>query len=94
MNKTIIAIAAAALLGACAASSNKETTPEPTACQKLSNKAQGMSEDAVMKQAQELGISVRVVEKDGQPYKVTHDHRPERLNIGISNGVVSRAFCG
>lgn len=93
MNKAIIAIATTALLSACAAN-NDATHGKTVGCQEFSKKAQGMSEEATMKQAQALGISVRVVEKDGQPYKTTHDYQPERLNIGINNGLVSRAFCG
>lgn len=36
----------------------------------------------------------RVVSKDGKPYVVTRDFRPDRINISIDNGIITKATCG
>lgn len=49
---------------------------------------EGMSEEDAARLAQTVGVSFRVVERDGQPLAVTMDYRPGRINAVITNGAV------
>jgi hypothetical protein len=34
--------------------------------------------------------NIRIVEQDGNPLPTTMDYQPDRLNVAVSNGIISR----
>ncbi len=54
----------------------------------------GLTEEAAMAAATRLGVPKRIVEKDGEKFKVTKDYRAERLNFKIEKGLVTRVTLG
>lgn len=49
----------------------------------------GLSVDEATKVAAEHGWTVRVVVLDGEPQIVTDDYSPDRINVGVADGVVT-----
>ena len=54
----------------------------------------GLTEAAAVEAANRLELPNRIVERDGKHFKVTRDHRPNRLNFVIEKGVVTRVTTG
>lgn len=54
----------------------------------------GLDEQAATDTATELGFEVRVVERDGESFPVTADYRVDRVNLVITDGVVTGASVG
>jgi hypothetical protein len=48
----------------------------------------GQKLDVVQPALEAAKIAFRVVEKDGEPYAVTADYSPDRLNFKIKNGLI------
>lgn len=42
------------------------------------------------KKALKFGYSLRVVKLDGKPLIVTGDHRTDRVNVSVENGIVTK----
>lgn len=40
------------------------------------------------------GLTYRVVERDGEQYMVTMDYSPQRLNLVVTNQVITEAYVG
>jgi hypothetical protein len=53
-----------------------------------------LSESDAEAAAGELGLTVRVVARDGEFFAVTKDYRTDRVNFVIENGVVIKASIG
>lgn len=54
----------------------------------------GLDENAAVSMAKESGFEVRVVERDGEQFPATMDYRMDRINVVVTQGVVSRADIG
>jgi len=54
----------------------------------------GLTEEAAVKAAERLELAHRIVERDGEKFRVTRDFKPERLNFVIENGIVTRVTTG
>lgn len=54
----------------------------------------GLDESAAVSVAKESGFEVRVVERDGEQFPATMDYRMDRINVVVTQGVVSRADIG
>lgn len=50
----------------------------------------GESLDLAERSARVEGCSIRVVERDGKPLAVTDDFRPDRVNVVVEDGEVTR----
>ena len=53
-----------------------------------------MSESDAATAAEERGLTLRVVARDGEYFAVTKDYRTDRVNLVIDNGVVVGANIG
>jgi hypothetical protein len=54
----------------------------------------GLTEVEAVAIAHELGLVVRVVERDGEQFPVTMDYRLDRVNFVVTDAVVTRAAMG
>jgi hypothetical protein len=54
----------------------------------------GLSESDAATAAEERGLTLRVVARDGEYFAVTKDYRTDRVNLVIDNGVVVEATIG
>lgn len=54
----------------------------------------GLTEEAAIALARQENRPCRVVERDGQPFPVTRDYRPQRVNLRVRDGVVYAASRG
>lgn len=54
----------------------------------------GLSEQSASEGAELFGYSVRVTERDGEAFAVTLDYRTDRINVVITDGVVTSASIG
>lgn len=54
----------------------------------------GLDQNAATTKADALGLQWRIVRIDDRWAKVTKDHRPERLNFEIDDGLVARVTKG
>lgn len=62
--------------------------------QKFADGLVGQKTAAATKAAEDAGYTVRIVEVDGVPRAVTADLRPDRINLTIEDGVVTKATAG
>jgi len=54
----------------------------------------GLTEVEAIAKIQASGFAARVVEKNGEYYVGTSDYRTDRVNLSITEGVVTRADIG
>lgn len=54
----------------------------------------GLTEIEAVAKVQAAGFVARVVEKNGEYFMVTQDIRTNRVNLSITEGVVTRAIIG
>lgn len=54
----------------------------------------GLTEAEAAAVAEDLGLTVRVVERDGESFPATMDYNPERVNLSIEDGLVTKATLG
>jgi hypothetical protein len=54
----------------------------------------GLPEQQATATAEEMGLLVRVTQRDGVPFPGTADIRTDRINFVISSGVVTEAKIG
>lgn len=54
----------------------------------------GMSFEYVKEASRNLGVPVRKVAEDGRYFVCTADYIPERINVEVENGKVTKAFLG
>jgi hypothetical protein len=55
---------------------------------------EGLREEAATAALNDAGFEVRVVERDGEQFQMTMDYRDNRVNLAITNGVVTSATIG
>ncbi len=48
----------------------------------------GLDVSTVVDMIEEAGLKHRIEHEDGQSYMMTMDHRMDRLNLSIKNGIV------
>ena len=51
-------------------------------------------EEEVVSVLKDKNISFRVAERDGQPYLLTQDYRPTRLNLIVNGGIIIKITTG
>lgn len=49
----------------------------------------GMSEADATAELESLGLTIRVIERDGELLAATADFRPERINVAVEDGSVT-----
>jgi hypothetical protein len=54
----------------------------------------GLSKDAAMGKLTALRKRYRIVKEDGQPFMITSEFHPDRVNLTIANGKVSQVDFG
>jgi hypothetical protein len=59
-----------------------------------SNELIGMEKQAALDLCEQEGVRVRVENEDGEPFMLTMDYIPTRLNLTIQNGKVVRVRHG
>ena len=62
-------------------------------CAQAASSFVGLSEIQAVSKAQSENRTMRIVARDGQSFAVTQDYSPNRLNLEIKNGAVSKATC-
>ena len=100
MTPRILTLAcAAAILGALPALATEPRilhldTPVDPPCNALAAQAPGLTLGAVLRRAKQQHRPVRVMRDDAGARAGTTDHRTDRLNLELKNGVVTAATCG
>lgn len=54
----------------------------------------GLTEEAAKAKITELGMKVRVRNRDGETFMGTCDYRTDRVNLSIDNGKITNATIG
>ena len=64
---------------------------EPDTMDKNPEQFVGLTEHAAIQLSQSLGMTFRIVNRDGDPRIVTHDYNTNRVNFTIESGNVVKA---
>jgi hypothetical protein len=82
----------APLPGTCTQSETSSICPpDPEA---VTRQFVGLTEAQAAAQAAARGWAFRVAERDGEQFQLTADYNPQRLNVAVQSGTVTRAWSG
>lgn len=52
------------------------------------NQLVGMPEKEAVESLKKLGITFRIALRDGEPFFLTMDYKPTRINLSIKDGII------
>jgi len=71
-----------------------EQSPQPVITNAQAATLIGMKKNAAISCVQSLKVTHRIAQEDGELFALTRDYRPDRVDLSITNGVVTKVSVG